>query len=345
MIPGDKHYYSGTDVLQNHFGIVDPATAKSLEYKFTSARELELRESPIMGDMDFEHLQAIHKHLFADMYSWAGQVRDIDFAKRNAETKLVTQFAATDTFEAKIADINAFLASKKQLRGLTKVEFVKSITELHTKINGLSPFREGNGRAARVYLSQLAERAGFRLDLSKIDKARWDLISSTAQRRVDPKNPNEVHHGAQMAMREVFHEALKPTPVHAFQYESRETTLKLYRGMQHIYENLAKVAASTNARTDLTPGEKEQSIALQKLRMAQKLASSQGQILADRPASPFAALHALKAEISGLSTSQEARAQALAKVDVLKAELGGLGSEASGNDASDEAEHAPRAGH
>lgn len=338
MIPGDKHYYPGTDVLQNHFGIVDPATAKSLEYKFTSARELELAESPLMGDMDFEHLQAIHKHIFSDMYSWAGQVRDIDFAKRNAETKLVTQFATTDTFESKIDEINAFLDSKKQLRALSKVEFVKAITELHTKLNGLSPFREGNGRATRVFLSQLAERAGFRLDLSKIDKARWDLVSSTAQRRIDPKNANEIHHGTQMSLREVFHEALKPTPVHAFQYESRENTLKLYPGLQHIYEHLDKAAVATNARADLTPGEKQQSISIQKMRMVQKLASSQGQILAARPPSPFAALHALKAEISGLSTSEDVRAQALANVDTLKAGL--LATE---NDEADQAMHSPGA--
>lgn len=269
MIPGDPYYYPGTDILKNRFNITDAHSARSIEYKFSSARELDLRRNPIIGAFDFAHLQAIHKHLFGDFYSWAGEVRTIDFAKRNSSTNLVSQFAKTSDLPEKIAELNKFVADNKALKGLPKLHFVRKVTELHTKLNELNPFREGNGRAARLFLTQLAKEAGFVLDLTKIDKERWDYASHRAQVQLDPRKPEVRHFGAQMDMRSVFHEAITPTIAHAFNVESRDIALKLYPTLQAAYDRLDAVSVVAKSMSDQESAAKM--VELARTRIVQRL--------------------------------------------------------------------------
>lgn len=244
MIPGDKSYYPGTDVLVNRFEIRDAATARALEYKFAFARELELREKPIAGNFDLAHLEAIHRHLFWDMYSWAGQLRDIDIAKRNPATGLVNQYTQVKDLDAKAQELSSFMSTHNHLKGLPKPEFVKAITDVFVRLNEIHPFREGNGRATRVFLTQLAESAGYKLDLTRIDADRWNLASHRALPQVDPKDPSKVRFGAVMDMRQIFHESLTPSMEHAFRFEARDAALRAYPGLQPAYDRLDAIAAA-----------------------------------------------------------------------------------------------------
>ena len=77
----DDYYIPGTSVLRNKFtttshpyGEPDPAKLKSLEEIATAARILEL-EDRITGAFDYDHMKAIHAHVFQDVYEWAGQER------------------------------------------------------------------------------------------------------------------------------------------------------------------------------------------------------------------------------------------------------------------------------
>lgn len=56
------------------YGEPDPAKLKSLEEIATAARILEL-EDRITGAFDYDHMKAIHAHIFQDVYEWAGQER------------------------------------------------------------------------------------------------------------------------------------------------------------------------------------------------------------------------------------------------------------------------------
>jgi cell filamentation protein len=251
MIPGDKAYYPGTDVLINKQDIRDFAAARVVEYKFAAARELELAAKPIQGKFDFEHLQAIHKHVFQDMYEWAGQVREIDFAKGNKETGLVNRFIPAMVIDIKAEEFNKFIADLNQLQGLKKPEFLKAITEVHTKLDELHPFREGNGRSTRIFISELARKAGYELDIDKIPRDRWKLASHLAIKQHDPKNPAAVHVANQSAKREIFHEAIKPTLVHAFMNEARVEALKHYPSLKHAFERVDAIAQLASKMPDM----------------------------------------------------------------------------------------------
>jgi cell filamentation protein len=239
MIPGDKSYYSGSDVLINKFDIRDGEKLRKTEYRFVAIRETQARLQQVAGNFDLAHLQSIHKQLFQDVYDWAGQLREIDFAKRSNETGLVSRFMPAVVIDLKAEDLNKFISDRNQLQGLNKVEFVKAITEVHTMMNELHPFREGNGRTARVFLAQLATQAGFDLDLTQIDKARWNFASHQAMQKHDPKNESApTIPGNQTEMLKIFQEAIKPTLAHAFVTENRAEAVKQHPGLEQAYARL-----------------------------------------------------------------------------------------------------------
>ena len=61
------------------------------------------------------------------------------------------------------ADVFGRLAADRYLRGRDRDGFLDGLTALLAEVNALHPFREGNGRTQRAFLSQLARDAGYRL--------------------------------------------------------------------------------------------------------------------------------------------------------------------------------------
>lgn len=74
--------YEGTTCLINRFDIHDEKKLASLETIITSAKCGVLEKDPIIGDFDFSHYKAIHKFIFEDLYTWAGQVRTVNISKK-----------------------------------------------------------------------------------------------------------------------------------------------------------------------------------------------------------------------------------------------------------------------
>jgi cell filamentation protein len=68
--------------LKNKAGLHAQSALDAFEADTTAIRLLELSEYPIPGKFDLPHLQAIHRHLFQDVYDWAGQLRTVDISKR-----------------------------------------------------------------------------------------------------------------------------------------------------------------------------------------------------------------------------------------------------------------------
>ncbi|MCT4574099.1 cell filamentation protein Fic, partial [Bacillus thuringiensis] len=75
MVNKSLYTYDGTDVLKNKFGIKDQAELEELEKLITTAKIAELEIKPIPGNFDLDHLKKIHKHIFEDIYEFAGQIR------------------------------------------------------------------------------------------------------------------------------------------------------------------------------------------------------------------------------------------------------------------------------
>jgi cell filamentation protein len=77
----DPYLDPATGVLKNRLGIADHNTLEQAEADIVAARSYEISRTPLEGRFDLPHLQAIHNHLFGDLYEWAGELRTIDISK------------------------------------------------------------------------------------------------------------------------------------------------------------------------------------------------------------------------------------------------------------------------
>ena len=164
----DPYAYPDLDVLRNKPGIRDTKQLQEFEYRKSTERILELGENPIKGRFDLEHLKAIHKHVFQDVYEWAGQIRTVQISKGDS------LFALPGHIESYGKQVFDALARDKHLKGMNKERFTERLAHHYAEINAVHPFREGNGRSTRVFVDQLAGEAGLELDYSKVDAQRWN---------------------------------------------------------------------------------------------------------------------------------------------------------------------------
>jgi len=157
------YFVEGDDVLENKLGITDPAELKAKEQEIVTNKTADiLSETPQVFGL--EYLLYVHKVLFEDIYDFAGMMRTVDIAKPNANAP----FAYAQFLEAESKRISHNLANKSYLSNLEIEDFVKEITNLAAELNALHPFREGNGRAIRLFLIMLADHAGYLLDYSQV---------------------------------------------------------------------------------------------------------------------------------------------------------------------------------
>lgn len=159
----DRIYcYPNSDILINKLNIKDSDKLYVAERKLTAIRVQELFFEPIEGQFDLNHLCAVHKHIFQDVYTWAGDLRTVDIAKDNL-------FCKVQYIEVVAKDIFLNLKKDRCLAGLNEKDFIKKAAYYFSEINALHPFREGNGRAQREFIRQLALNAGYRLLLSNVE--------------------------------------------------------------------------------------------------------------------------------------------------------------------------------
>jgi cell filamentation protein, protein adenylyltransferase len=151
----DPYLDPASGVLKNRFGITDEPTLEAAEASLVALRSYELAQQPIAGAFDLAHLQAIHRHLFGDVYAWAGQLRTIDIAKGG------NAFAHHAYIATAAAPIFAQLARERHLTGLAPAAFSARAAHYLGEVNALHPFREGNGRAQREFVSHLAHSNGY----------------------------------------------------------------------------------------------------------------------------------------------------------------------------------------
>jgi cell filamentation protein len=167
----DPYLEAKTGVLINHLGITDQTILEQTEAALAATRSYELSQIPLKGRFDLAHLQAIHKHLFGDLYEWAGQLRTIDISKGG------NRFANHMQIESAAAPIFQQLAKENHLAALGAEAFSDRAAYYLGELNALHPFREGNGRAQREFISHLAHANGYYVAWENMAPA--DVLAAT----------------------------------------------------------------------------------------------------------------------------------------------------------------------
>jgi cell filamentation protein, protein adenylyltransferase len=148
----DPYCYSGTTVLKNRLGLRKQAKLAAFENEVTSARA---DQDVPAGRLSYRHYRAIHRHLFQDVYSWAGKVRTVRISKGG------NPFCYPEHIDREMKRLFADLRRRKFLRDVNVAEFAAGAAHFLAEVNAIHPFREGNGRTQLSFLKVMAERAGY----------------------------------------------------------------------------------------------------------------------------------------------------------------------------------------
>lgn len=93
-----------------------------------------------------------------------------------------TPFTFKEDIPRQAQEIQATIKEANYLRGLDKKQFTGKMAEVYAAVNQMHPFREGNGRTTREFISQLANDAGYQLDYAKVDKQTWNEAAKASAR-------------------------------------------------------------------------------------------------------------------------------------------------------------------
>lgn len=155
--PRDSKIAEDQRVLRNLLGATDPAKLAEQERVITMRRVFELERNPIDGAFDFDHHRALHRHIFKDVYEWAGEPRTVDMGKTH-------RLWPAATLAPSAPGIYSAIAKDNYLRDMEPDQFTNRLAEHWGEVNVLHAFREGNTRSQRAFFSQLADQAGYVLD-------------------------------------------------------------------------------------------------------------------------------------------------------------------------------------
>ena len=169
----DPYTYPGTEVLRNLLDIREPARLAAFEANETAARLIELSVKPTTGGFDAPHLRAIHRHIFQDVYAWAGSFRTVNIAKGGH------LFAAAAFIESALEEVAAKLRREGYLQGLQATAFAVRSGYYLAEMNAIHPFRDGNGRAQRELVRELAAERGFSIDWRRV--TRGEMIAASLE--------------------------------------------------------------------------------------------------------------------------------------------------------------------
>lgn len=190
----DPYVYPGTTVLKNSRSIQDQAGLSRLEADATSRRIWQLERKPIRRALDAPHLKAIHRHIFQDVYPWAGEFRTVNIARPGQ-----FYFALTEQIAPCLGNVLADLLRERSLAGKPADEFCNRAADYMGELNAIHPFRDGNGRTQREFIRQLALKNGYFLDWSRVTRAAMNAASGKSFQHGDNAGLAAILHQANRA--------------------------------------------------------------------------------------------------------------------------------------------------
>lgn len=173
-------YLDDNHVFINKFGIKDKSELEKVEGLIVAKNSLNLRINPVQDDFSIKHLQEIHRRLFGELYEWAGKLRHVDISKAGV------LFAHSNRIIPEFERLHRQIKAELQKKLVSKEYAVSRLAYYLGEINVIHPFREGNGRAQREFIIQLAKAFGYELNFKNISQE--EMIKAAMQSRVYADN-------------------------------------------------------------------------------------------------------------------------------------------------------------
>jgi cell filamentation protein len=146
--------------LDNKLNITNQVALAKAEERLSKQKAKQLFDSGAINQVEigtFAGLAFIHAYLFSDIYEFAGKLRTVNIAKGNF------RFAPVMYLEASLRHIDT----------MPQDQF-DQIIEKYVEMNIAHPFREGNGRATRIWLDLLLKhKLHHVIAWNKVDKDEY----------------------------------------------------------------------------------------------------------------------------------------------------------------------------
>lgn len=149
-------------MLENKLGLTSSAELARMEEQLSKKKQfyyLKRAFQTLSRQVSFLLCRQSTRYLFEDIYEFAGEIRKVNMAKGNF------RFAPLMYLDAALENIDKMPQSD-----------FDEIIEKYVEMNIAHPFREGNGRSARIWLDHmLKQEIGKVIDWSKVDKEDYLL--------------------------------------------------------------------------------------------------------------------------------------------------------------------------
>ena len=160
-------YILENGTLKNLLNITDEKELKKAERDIGFAKLMDIGELS-NEKCDVELLRKIHKHIFEDIFDWAGEFRTVPMIKIEEVIPMVSIDYAQPKNIKKDLESEVKKLEKENWQNKDFDEKIKSITKYASSIWRTHPFRDGNTRTTLAFTQILAKKQGIDLDLGKI---------------------------------------------------------------------------------------------------------------------------------------------------------------------------------
>lgn len=168
-ITNDEGYFTFDEqahVLANKLNIIDAEEINGVELILLEKLYVHVFEQHFpRGKITIALLKRWHLQWLGNIYTWAEKIRTVNLSKSNF------LFAAAARLPFLLRGFeNQFLAKYTPCSGMTREQTIRAIAAVHVELIIIHPFREGNGRLARLLADVMAVQAGF----APLDYHAWE---------------------------------------------------------------------------------------------------------------------------------------------------------------------------
>ena len=233
MLEWDRTNEKSGIILDNKKGITDWDTLNEVERRYSYIRLPELEQIDNNKKIVFnkEYFLSIHKYLFQDIYPWAGTIREVDLFKDNSA------FAPARFLDGSLNDFFDNLKRDNFLSGFNTEEVSELASYYMLELNFIHPFREGNGRTKRHFMTQLVKGAGYDLGLDRIrpeELVMADILAFDDNESGIKANPSYF--------KNVIKTALKPSNEQIIKSTQNESNLDKLNRFLWVYDRFSENA-------------------------------------------------------------------------------------------------------
>lgn len=176
------------EVLPNLLGLTDQRAVELAEAEGFLRAEITLYDELEDGTVfDLAYLQRMHRLALGHLYAFAGKWREVNLSKGGFN------FPSAKYLDATMQEFERSMLKPLPDLYEDRDALIRDVALVHGELLFIHPFREGNGRTARLLADMMAQKQGYgKLHWERIGRVRFDdYVQAVQQAAVSNRQPME----------------------------------------------------------------------------------------------------------------------------------------------------------